>query len=96
MPDHLHLVAQGQEEASLKAFLKDFKQISAFHYKKNYSQRLWQRSYYDHVIRREEDMEGIFGYIVQNPERKGIDKGFNYKDLIGLFELDISEYLPRL
>jgi REP element-mobilizing transposase RayT len=29
--------------------------------------RLWQRSYYDHIIRSEEDLANIRSYIVTNP-----------------------------
>jgi putative transposase len=94
MPDHLHLVASGRENALLKDFMKDFKQFSAFRYKEIYSQRLWQRSYYDHVIRQEEDLEGVFEYIINNPLRKGIHKKYPYRCFMGSFELDISEYLP--
>ena len=32
-----------------------------------FSLRLWQRSYYDHVIRNEEDYEVISDYILSNP-----------------------------
>ena len=32
-----------------------------------YPQRLWQRSYYEHVIRNEQDLTDIRDYIVNNP-----------------------------
>ncbi len=28
---------------------------------------VWQRNYYEHIIRNEEDYERIFNYIVSNP-----------------------------
>jgi REP element-mobilizing transposase RayT len=33
------------------------------------SQQLWQRGYYDHVIRDEGDLERIREYIASNPAR---------------------------
>lgn len=36
--------------------------------------RLWQRNYYEHVIRNEEDLNGIREYIITNPLRWAIDK----------------------
>ncbi len=32
-----------------------------------FSQRLWQRNYYEHVIRDERDLDGVRGYIANNP-----------------------------
>ena len=32
-------------------------------------QPVWQRGFYDHIIRQEEDVENIRAYIQQNPER---------------------------
>ena len=37
-------------------------------------QRLWQESFYDHVVRPEEDLSAIARYIIDNPVRAGIVK----------------------
>jgi len=36
-------------------------------------QRLWQRNYYEHIIRNEEDLNRIREYIRANPQNWGID-----------------------
>ena len=36
---------------------------------KKIGRSIWQRSFYDRVIRRDEDMDAIFRYIAQNPAR---------------------------
>ena len=36
--------------------------------------KLWQRNYYEHIIRNEEDYERIFNYIVTNPVNWGEDE----------------------
>lgn len=35
--------------------------------------RLWQRNYYEHVVRNEDDLAQIGGYIVNNPLRWALD-----------------------
>ena len=72
MPDHLHLLLSGDKTSSLKDFMRAFKQKSSFHFKKTSGKALWQRSYYDHILRKEEDIREIALYIFRNPIRKGL------------------------
>ncbi|MGR3295094.1 MAG: transposase, partial [Candidatus Bathyanammoxibius sp.] len=62
MPDHLHLLISGGAEFPLKDFMKVFKQKSSYNFRKEYGQSLWQRSYYDHVLRKEEDIRNTVLY----------------------------------
>ncbi|MDD6728860.1 MAG: hypothetical protein PUE08_06565, partial [Eubacteriales bacterium] len=39
--------------------------------------QLWQRSYYDHIIRNDEDYLNIWQYIESNPSKWQQDKYFN-------------------
>ena len=34
--------------------------------------RIWQRQYYDHVVRAEEDLRQVAEYILNNPVRQGL------------------------
>jgi REP-associated tyrosine transposase len=55
MPDHLHLLVEGQADHSdLRDFVKRAKQSSGFTYRRQRAARLWQSSYYDHVLRENE------------------------------------------
>lgn len=36
--------------------------------------RLWQRNYYEHIIRNEDELNRIRGYIVDNPLRWHLDR----------------------
>jgi len=38
-----------------------------------FQQRLWQRNYYDHVIRDEKDLDRVRRYIEENPARWAYD-----------------------
>ena len=42
-----------------------------------FENRLWQRNYYEHVIRNERDHEAIADYILCNPQNWEEDKEFN-------------------
>jgi len=69
MPDHLHLLVATEIEASLTEFARLFKQLSGYRFKQSYRDHLWQISYYDRVVRREESIESIAAYIWGNPVR---------------------------
>jgi putative transposase len=73
MPDHLHLLAEGTEETSdLTTFVEGFKQRTAFGFARRTKQRLWQRRYYDHILRPNESPEDVACYIWWNPVRKNL------------------------
>ncbi len=74
MPDHLHLLVQGREGADLVTFMRLFKQLSGYAYRRltGDPQVLWQTSYYDHVLRREEDVHALARYIWANPVQAGL------------------------
>ena len=73
MPDHVHLLAQARRSGcDLKTFVAAFKQRSAFDYARCCNRRLWQPRYYEHILRRGEDLEDVVLYIWNNPVRAGI------------------------
>jgi putative transposase len=73
MPDHLHFLAEGRTESSdLLEFVIDFKQQTSFDWQKRSAFPLWQKKYYDHVLRRVGSIDAIAWYIWMNPVRKGI------------------------
>jgi REP element-mobilizing transposase RayT len=74
MPDHVHWVFQLGESTDLSSTIKRFKARSA-HRVNRFLRRqgsLWQKAFYDHAIREEEDIQGIARYIVANPLRAGL------------------------
>ena len=91
MPDHLHLLLVGEKESSLNRFVKAFKQQSGFAFKRAHGDSLWQRSYYDHVLREEETLEEVALYIVNNPVRGGLVDDYNNYAFSGSFIFDVRE-----
>ncbi len=91
MPNHLHLLIQGDEGSSLKDFMHFFKQKSEFYYRKQFNTRLWHLSYYDHVIRKEESIKGVVRYLLNNPVRKGLVNYFREYPHSGSMIFDVNE-----
>jgi putative transposase len=72
MPDHLHLLVQSTGSHSLIGFVKEFKQRTAYQFKRASGRRLWQKSYHDHFMRDEDDLLSAAWYVFRNPVRAGI------------------------
>ena len=72
MPDHAHLLVEVPEGISLKAFVQHFKQLSGYALKRRTGLAAWQISYYDHILRHEENTLDVARYIWDNPVRKGL------------------------
>jgi len=73
MPDHVHFVCEGlTDTCNLIKFVEGFKQRSAYEFSKTQHHRLWQRRYYDHILRPSDAIEEVACYIWWNPVRKGL------------------------
>jgi putative transposase len=62
-------VANGTKSGSLSAIIQSFKSASTriIHASLNTNNPVWQRSFYDHIIRDESELSKIHDYIVNNP-----------------------------
>jgi putative transposase len=86
MPDHFHFLAFGKAPTSNALVLvKSFKQKTAYVYQRKTGTRLWQKNYYDHVLRAHEDSKHVAAYIWMNPVRKGLCKNFDDYPFSGSF-----------
>ena len=68
MPDHIHLLIsinapEGHRGPSLQHIMQQFKSYTTHKAKRKF----WQRSFYDHIVRNEDDLKDINDYIVANP-----------------------------
>jgi len=91
MPDHLHLLLIGEKESNLLNFIKCFKQKTGYCFKQEFKKTLWQKSFFDHVIRKEKAINDITGYIFNNPVRKGTVDDFRKYPYLGSFVIDVNE-----
>ena len=80
MPDHLHFILNIKERhigRSLQDVMRYFKTMTTNEYirgvKNNtlspFNKKLWQKSYYDHIIRNQEDYNEVWEYIDNNPQK---------------------------
>jgi putative transposase len=92
MPDHLHLLLEGTENTYLKEFIRVFKQMTS-HHCKNDSGSLWQRSYYDRILRRDEDSFAVARYILNNPVRRGLVEEVTEYAYSGSFVVPLTEIM---
>lgn len=77
MPDHIHWLFQLGPNAALSEVMKKFKARSALAVNRHLHRQgpLWQKAFYDHALRDEDDIRGIARYIVANPLRAGLVDG---------------------
>jgi REP element-mobilizing transposase RayT len=80
MPDHIHLLIAPKNNASLVKIIDRWKSFSTnLLHRQGYEGPVWQRSFYDHALRKEENIKTVSEYIVQNPIRRGlVDKWEKY------------------
>ena len=93
MPDHLHLLLEGTADTNLKEFMRVFKQMTSYYYKRDTGAILWQRSYYDHILRRDEDSLAVARYILNNPVRRGLVEGITDYPYSGSFVVPLNDIL---
>ncbi|MBI5893775.1 MAG: transposase [Deltaproteobacteria bacterium] len=93
MPDHCHLLIQGNtDNSNLLAFMKDFKQRSGYWFSKNIPNVRWQKDFYDHILREDEDIKKQAYYILDNPVRKGLVSNWKEYKLKGSTIHDLNKW----
>jgi putative transposase len=73
MPDHAHFLIEGtSDQADFCRFTKLAKQRSGAAHALLHGRPLWQKGFYEHVLRVEEDAKNVAKYILENPVRAGL------------------------
>jgi REP element-mobilizing transposase RayT len=71
MPDHFHaVIGLGDSGLTLGGLCGSFKSLTTREFWKYGEGKLWQRQYFDHIVRNEEDFCECVGYVRGNPLRK--------------------------
>lgn len=77
MPDHIHFLLRPIGQFSTDDFMRNFKGKTAhLLIKSGFKSPVWQRSYYDHIVRKEENINELISYILYNPVRKELVDSF--------------------
>jgi len=74
MPDHLHLaLSPTRESGSISEIVLRLKSFTTkFAHDHGIEGHIWQKSFYDHIVRSNEGLLDICRYILANPVRKGL------------------------
>jgi putative transposase len=74
MPDHVHMVSTPFERTRLTAMMQQIKSVSSHDIRLVFggSGPIWQREYFDRILRSDEDIRKKVEYIVANPVRAGL------------------------
>ena len=67
MPDHLHALISIRTDTSLSSVIRNFKRATT-----KFAGIEWQRNFFDHRVRSNQDPIGKETYILQNPVRAGL------------------------
>jgi REP element-mobilizing transposase RayT len=81
MPDHLHWLMELGAEVALSTLVQGVKSRSAIAVNRVTGGRgpVWQSGFYDHRVRRHEDLLKQAKYLIDNPIRKGlVDRAEDY------------------
>lgn len=94
MPDHVHLVLSASPTCDIITFVGQFK---------NLGQRaawalgthgaFWQKSFWDHFLRADEQLEAVILYVLNNPVRAGLVSHWREYPFSGSLALDLSPTL---
>ena len=74
MPDHLHMLLTPYETTTINRELWRLKSVSGHEIAKIRQEKgpIWQREYFDRIMRSDEDIRRKAEYICQNPVRAGL------------------------
>lgn len=73
MPDHIHLLLAASPLCDIPMFVGQFKNlVQRFAWLSGVQGTFWQRSFWDHFLRADEDLEQVLAYVLNNPVRYGL------------------------
>ena len=73
MPDHVHLLLEGREPSSdLLQVVRAIKLKTSMPFERKTGRPLWQKKFYDHILRRNDSPDAVAWYIWMNPVRAGL------------------------
>ena len=90
MPNHVHLLLSLAEAASLERVVASWKRFTAnqIHARNHTSGSLWQKDYFDRIIRDWDHIMNVARYIRRNPVKAKLPPGS--------FTLHVAPWVERL
>jgi S-adenosylmethionine decarboxylase proenzyme len=74
MPNHVHVVFRTKNKHKLEDIVHSWKSFTAHEINKVMGSEgdVWQREYYDHLVRDEEDLDRVIDYVLDNPVKANL------------------------
>jgi len=73
MPDHVHVLLAPRDNQDVIRTIQAVKSRTTHTYwELGGTGKLWQRGFYDHILRQHEDIQQVARYILANPVRAGL------------------------
>ncbi|MBI2907501.1 MAG: transposase [Chloroflexi bacterium] len=90
MPDHVHIVLGPSETCDIITFVGQFKNLAQ---RAAWSQGVrgafWQKRFWDHFLRVEEDLQPEVEYVLNNPVRRKMVENWKEYPFCGSLEFDL-------
>ena len=94
MPAHLHLIMEGMSDRSdLWKMIVLFKQKTGFWLSQNAPEIQWQKDFYDHIHRADDDLKKQIRYILENPLRKKLVSDWKIYPFKGSLDFNLDEII---
>ena len=72
MPDHMHLFVRGGDAFNLAQWMNGLKRAISVPLGATKKRPLWQRGFFDHILRKDESYIQKWEYVRENPVRTGL------------------------
>ena len=94
MPDHVHIALRGVAASSnLWRAMTLFKQLSGYWLARLIPAVRWQKDFFDHVLRDDDELERQLRYVAGNPVRRGLAEGWHEYPFTGSDVYDLGTLL---
>jgi REP element-mobilizing transposase RayT len=91
MPDHVHLVLEAAATCDLVTFVGQFKNLAQrAAWRGGVEGAFWQTGFYDHFLRRGEQLDTVVRYVLDNPVRAGLVHARQDYAFAGSLVLDVT------
>ncbi len=92
MPDHLHVIFEGKtDNADAREAMIRFKRLTGRWLSESRKAFRWQKDFYDHILRPNEDVRNQVRYIANNPVRKKLVDDWTKYPHTGSFGYDLHD-----
>ena len=90
MPDHVHMIIEPSTNCDIVTFVGQFKNLTLRRaWSHGVKGSFWQSSFWDRFLRREEALEDVIMYVLNNPIRSGLVEHWREYPYSGSFVLEL-------